>query len=46
MNKELGYIFMYKLKGEDVVRESGIFYIVIWFCVLIEELVGVELEFE
>lgn len=43
MNKELGYILIYKLKVEDLVRESGIFYIVIRFCVFMEELVGVEL---
>lgn len=46
MNKELGYILTYKLKGEDVVRESGIPYTVIRPCALTEEPAGAELEFE
>lgn len=45
MNKELGYILTYKLKGEDVVRESGIPYAVIRPCALTEEPAGAELEF-
>lgn len=46
MNKELGYILTYKLKGEDAVRESGIPYVVIRPCALTEEPAGAELEFE
>lgn len=46
MNKELGYILTYKLKGEDVVRESGVPYTVIRPCALTEEPAGAELQFE
>lgn len=45
MNKELGYILTYKLKGEDAVRESGIPFTVIRPCALTEEPAGAELEF-
>lgn len=46
MNKELGYILTFKLKGEDAVRESGIPYTVIRPCALTEEPAGAELEFD
>lgn len=46
MNKELGYILTYKLKAEDLVRESGIPYTVIRPCALTEEPAGAELQFD
>jgi uncharacterized protein YbjT (DUF2867 family) len=46
MNKELGYILTFKLKGEDLVRESGIPYTIVRPCALTEEPAGAELIFE
>lgn len=46
LNKELGGILTYKLKGEDLVRESGIPYTIIRPCALTEEPAGAELVFE
>lgn len=46
MNEELGYIMDFKLKGEDVLRESGIPYTIVRPCALTEEPAGAELIFE
>jgi hypothetical protein len=46
MNKELSYILTFKLKGEDLIRESGIPYTIVCPCALTEEPAGVELIFE
>lgn len=46
MNKELGYILTYKLKGEDLVRESGIPFTIVRPCALTEEPAGAELQFD
>lgn len=46
MNKELGYILTYKLKGEDLVRESGIPFAIVRPCALTEEPAGAELQFD
>ncbi|KAJ3692111.1 hypothetical protein LUZ60_012461 [Juncus effusus] len=46
MNKELGSILTYKLKGEDVIRESGIPYAIIRPCALTEEPAGADLIFD
>jgi len=45
-NKELSYILTFKLKGEDLVWESGILYTIVRPCALTEEPAGVELIFE
>ncbi|KAG6419264.1 hypothetical protein SASPL_121480 [Salvia splendens] len=45
MNKELGFILTYKLKGEDLIRESGIPYTIIRPCALTEEPAGADLIF-
>ncbi|XP_063939214.1 protein HIGH CHLOROPHYLL FLUORESCENCE PHENOTYPE 173, chloroplastic isoform X2 [Daucus carota subsp. sativus] len=46
MNKELGSILTFKLKGEDLIRESGIPYTIIRPCALTEEPAGADLIFE
>ncbi|CAM6108087.1 unnamed protein product [Calypogeia fissa] len=46
MNKELGYILTYKLKGEDAIRDSGIPYTIIRPVALTEEPAGADLIFE
>uniref|UniRef100_A0A2N9IJG7 NADH:ubiquinone oxidoreductase intermediate-associated protein 30 domain-containing protein n=1 Tax=Fagus sylvatica TaxID=28930 RepID=A0A2N9IJG7_FAGSY len=46
LNKELGYILIFKLKVEDLVRESGIPYAIIRPCALTEEPAGADLIFE
>ncbi|XP_047972293.1 protein HIGH CHLOROPHYLL FLUORESCENCE PHENOTYPE 173, chloroplastic [Salvia hispanica] len=45
MNKELGFILTYKLKGEDLIRESGIPYTIVRPCALTEEPAGADLIF-
>ncbi|KAL5732149.1 hypothetical protein ACHQM5_004802 [Ranunculus cassubicifolius] len=46
LNKELDFILTYKLKGEDLIRESGIPYTIIRPCALTEEPAGADLIFE
>ncbi|KAL8103524.1 hypothetical protein AgCh_027925 [Apium graveolens] len=46
MNKELGSILTFKLKGEDLIRESGIPYTIIRPCALTEEPAGADLVVE
>ncbi|KAL6888968.1 hypothetical protein ACP4OV_009994 [Aristida adscensionis] len=46
LNKELGSILTYKLKGEDLIRESGIPYTIVRPCALTEEPAGAELIFD
>ncbi|XP_051128664.1 protein HIGH CHLOROPHYLL FLUORESCENCE PHENOTYPE 173, chloroplastic [Andrographis paniculata] len=46
MNKELGFILTYKLKGEDVLRESGVPYTIVRPCALTEEPAGADLIFD
>ncbi|XP_037483765.1 protein HIGH CHLOROPHYLL FLUORESCENCE PHENOTYPE 173, chloroplastic-like [Triticum dicoccoides] len=46
MNKELGSILTYKLKGEDLIRESGVPYTIVRPCALTEEPAGADLIFE
>ncbi|KAF3975118.1 hypothetical protein CMV_001612 [Castanea mollissima] len=46
LNKELGFILTFKLKGEDLLRESGIPYAVVRPCALTEEPAGADLIFE
>lgn len=46
LNKELGYILTYKLKGEDLLRESGIPYTIVRPCALTEEPAGADLVFD
>ncbi|CAH9137924.1 unnamed protein product [Cuscuta epithymum] len=46
LNKELGYILTFKLKGEDLIRESGIPYTIVRPCALTEEPAGAELIFD
>ncbi|KAL8468285.1 hypothetical protein ACS0TY_031504 [Phlomoides rotata] len=46
LNKELDYILTYKLKGEDLIRESGIPYTIVRPCALTEEPAGADLIFE
>ncbi|KAH9314728.1 hypothetical protein KI387_023355, partial [Taxus chinensis] len=46
LNKELGYILTFKLKGEDLLRDSGIPYTIIRPCALTEEPAGAELIFD
>ncbi|GAB2267256.1 hypothetical protein Dimus_002241 [Dionaea muscipula] len=46
LNKELGFILSYKLKGEDLLRESGIPYTIIRPCALTEEPAGADLIFD
>ncbi|KAL7089182.1 hypothetical protein ACP275_13G173000 [Erythranthe tilingii] len=46
LNKELDFILTYKLKGEDLIRESGIPYTIVRPCALTEEPAGADLIFE
>ncbi|KAK9714525.1 hypothetical protein RND81_06G101000 [Saponaria officinalis] len=46
LNKELDFILTYKLKGEDVLRESGIPYTIVRPCALTEEPAGADLIFD
>ncbi|KMZ70557.1 NADH:ubiquinone oxidoreductase complex I intermediate-associatedprotein 30 [Zostera marina] len=46
LNKELGSILTYKLKGEDLIRESGIPYAIVRPCALTEEPAGADLIFD
>ncbi|XP_020250773.1 uncharacterized protein At2g34460, chloroplastic-like [Asparagus officinalis] len=46
LNKELGFILTYKLKGEDLIRESGIPYTIVRPCALSEEPAGADLIFD
>lgn len=46
MNKELDFILTYKLKGEDLIRESGIPYTIVRPCALTEEPAGADLIFD
>eukprot|EP00268_Persea_americana_P048564 TRINITY_DN5145_c0_g1_i1.p1 TRINITY_DN5145_c0_g1~~TRINITY_DN5145_c0_g1_i1.p1 ORF type:complete len:367 (-),score=53.14 TRINITY_DN5145_c0_g1_i1:319-1419(-) len=46
LNKELGFILTYKLKGEDLIRESGVPYTIIRPCALTEEPAGADLIFD
>ncbi|OVA19989.1 NADH:ubiquinone oxidoreductase intermediate-associated protein 30 [Macleaya cordata] len=46
LNKELDFILTYKLKGEDLIRESGIPYTIIRPCALTEEPAGADLIFD
>eukprot|EP00250_Pteridium_aquilinum_P003547 c13856_g1_i1 orf=126-1889(+) len=46
MNQELGCIMDFKLKGEDVLRESGVPYTIVRPCALTEEPAGADLIFE
>ncbi|CAG7887006.1 unnamed protein product [Brassica rapa] len=46
LNKELDFILTYKLKGEDLIRESGIPYAIVRPCALTEEPAGADLIFD
>ncbi|MED6216443.1 hypothetical protein PIB30_007787 [Stylosanthes scabra] len=46
LNKELGNILTFKLKGEDLIRESGIPYAIVRPCALTEEPAGADLIFD
>ncbi|CAL9059889.1 unnamed protein product [Musa banksii] len=46
LNKELGFVLTYKLKGEDLLRESGIPYAIVRPCALTEEPAGADLIFD
>ncbi|KAL2244755.1 UNVERIFIED_CONTAM: hypothetical protein Sindi_2743700 [Sesamum indicum] len=46
LNRELGFILTYKLKGEDLIRESGIPYTIVRPCALTEEPAGADLIFD
>ncbi|KAK7359189.1 hypothetical protein VNO77_01139 [Canavalia gladiata] len=46
LNKELGNILTFKLKGEDLLRESGIPYVIVRPCALTEEPAGADLIFD
>ncbi|KAG5015440.1 hypothetical protein JHK85_021576 [Glycine max] len=46
LNKELDYILTFKLKGEDLLRESGIPYAIVRPCALTEEPAGANLIFD
>ncbi|GMH30480.1 hypothetical protein Nepgr_032323 [Nepenthes gracilis] len=46
LNKELGFILTYKLKGEDLLRDSGIPYTIVRPCALTEEPAGADLFFD
>lgn len=46
LNQELGSILTYKLKGEDLIRESGIPYTIVRPCALTEEPAGADLIFD
>ncbi|GAB4831458.1 hypothetical protein Ancab_005474 [Ancistrocladus abbreviatus] len=46
LNKELGSILTYKLKGEDLLRDSGIPYTIVRPCALTEEPAGADIIFD
>ncbi|XP_012091820.1 protein HIGH CHLOROPHYLL FLUORESCENCE PHENOTYPE 173, chloroplastic [Jatropha curcas] len=46
LNKELGFILTFKLKGEDLIRESGMPYAIVRPCALTEEPAGADLIFD
>ncbi|XP_027105585.1 protein HIGH CHLOROPHYLL FLUORESCENCE PHENOTYPE 173, chloroplastic isoform X3 [Coffea arabica] len=46
LNKELGFILTFKLKGEDLIRESGIPHTIVRPCALTEEPAGADLIFD
>eukprot|EP00252_Welwitschia_mirabilis_P000503 TRINITY_DN1047_c0_g1_i1.p1 TRINITY_DN1047_c0_g1~~TRINITY_DN1047_c0_g1_i1.p1 ORF type:complete len:476 (+),score=112.93 TRINITY_DN1047_c0_g1_i1:541-1968(+) len=46
LNRELGNILTFKLKGEDVLRDSGIPYAIVRPCALTEEPAGAEIVFD
>ncbi|KAL5583635.1 hypothetical protein UlMin_016077 [Ulmus minor] len=46
LNKELGSILTFKLKGDDLIRESGIPYAIVRPCALTEEPTGANLIFD
>lgn len=46
LNKDLGFILTFKLKGEDLIRESGIPYAIVRPCALTEEPAGADLIFD
>ncbi|KAL5772167.1 hypothetical protein ACOSQ2_012091 [Xanthoceras sorbifolium] len=46
LNKELGFILTFKLKGEDLIRESGVPYTIVRPCALTEEPAGADLIFD
>ncbi|KAK6932720.1 NADH:ubiquinone oxidoreductase intermediate-associated protein 30 [Dillenia turbinata] len=46
LNKELGFILTFKLKGEDLLRESGVPYAIVRPCALTEEPAGADLIFD
>ncbi|XP_052201354.1 protein HIGH CHLOROPHYLL FLUORESCENCE PHENOTYPE 173, chloroplastic isoform X2 [Diospyros lotus] len=46
LNKELGFVLTFKLKGEDLIRESGIPYTIVRPCALTEEPAGADLIFD
>ncbi|XP_059436014.1 protein HIGH CHLOROPHYLL FLUORESCENCE PHENOTYPE 173, chloroplastic-like [Corylus avellana] len=46
LNKELGFILTFKLKGEDELRESGMPYAIVRPCALTEEPAGADLIFD
>ncbi|XP_058731655.1 protein HIGH CHLOROPHYLL FLUORESCENCE PHENOTYPE 173, chloroplastic isoform X1 [Vicia villosa] len=46
LNKELDYILTFKLKGEDLIRESGIPYAIVRPCALTEEPAGADIIFD
>ncbi|CAL8171556.1 unnamed protein product [Prunus armeniaca] len=46
LNKELDFILTFKLKGEDLIQESGIPYTIVRPCALTEEPAGANLIFD
>ncbi|KAJ9168672.1 hypothetical protein P3X46_020169 [Hevea brasiliensis] len=46
LNKELDFILTFKLKGEDLIRESGMPYAIVRPCALTEEPAGADLIFD
>ncbi|XP_043688662.1 protein HIGH CHLOROPHYLL FLUORESCENCE PHENOTYPE 173, chloroplastic isoform X3 [Telopea speciosissima] len=46
LNKELDFILTFKLKGEDLIRESGIPFTIVRPCALTEEPAGADLIFD
>ncbi|KAJ7968761.1 NAD(P)-binding Rossmann-fold superfamily protein [Quillaja saponaria] len=46
LNKELDFILTFKLKGEDLIRESGVPYAIVRPCALTEEPAGADLIFD
>ncbi|XP_024923364.3 protein HIGH CHLOROPHYLL FLUORESCENCE PHENOTYPE 173, chloroplastic isoform X2 [Ziziphus jujuba] len=46
LNKELDFILTFKLKGEDLIRESGLPYAIVRPCALTEEPAGADLIFD